>query len=469
MSTKLNPGHRPQLSTFNWRQFQANIRSVACILSVSITLALFLVVGASAQTITFESPAYTLGNINGQDGWSKTGPFDSAVSGNGGTAGFGAQSLRISNAVTSGSFGDMTFSRPLANEAGESSATNGGLSGGTRTRFFAVQFTLASAVPGAQQPGLAMSIAPDRGDGGRMSYLRFEDQATGIHVFFDDYQDLAPFGGANGDDANGCNAGGDDFTDIDIATLTRTPHVIKIVMTFIDGPRNDIVQIYIDGVLVKTGTSWEDYYRFCSEQIADNNTHTVDSLLMRTAGTAVPANAGFGYLFDNMTLVSSPTVVDDDGMATPTDCDAVDPALNTIQGAINASSGGDVIKVCPGTYSENLTLGKTLTILGAKAGVDARGRVAGAPNPAVESIITTANPLSLLDLNTGSADSIIDGFTFSGGGNTGVQGAIRSSTNPVDRVVIRNNHMVGFKDAAIWLSRSGIDMTISQNVMDGAL
>src|SRR5262245_46385645 len=61
---------------------------------------------AAAQTITFETPTYTLGNINGQNGWSKTGPFDHAVSSSNGTAGFGAQSFRVSNAITSGTFGD---------------------------------------------------------------------------------------------------------------------------------------------------------------------------------------------------------------------------------------------------------------------------------------------------------------------------------------------------------------------------
>ncbi len=261
---------------------------------------------AAAQTITFENPPYMPGNIHGQDGWMKTGSYDHAVDSSFGTAGFGAQSLRISNAITSGSFGDMTFSKPVVNEAGETSATNNGLSSGPRQGSYQVQFSLASVVPGAQQPGLLMSVSPDRGDGARMSYLRFEDLADGIHVYFDDYKDLAPFGGANGDDANGCNAGGDDFIETDIATLDRSvPHTIKFVMVFLNGPRNDFVQIFIDGVLKKTGTTWEDYFRYCAEQSADNNTHTVDSLLFRTAGVSA-ATSGAGFLIDNFTANSGP-------------------------------------------------------------------------------------------------------------------------------------------------------------------
>ncbi|MBK8561145.1 hypothetical protein [Candidatus Amarobacter glycogenicus] len=39
---------------------------------------------ADSATITFD--AYALGNINGQDGWSKTGPFDVEVVADGGEA-----------------------------------------------------------------------------------------------------------------------------------------------------------------------------------------------------------------------------------------------------------------------------------------------------------------------------------------------------------------------------------------------
>ena len=48
--------------------------------------------------------------------------------------------------------------------------------------------------------------------------------------------------------------------------------------------------------------------------------------------------------------------VDDDGRATPRNCDAQDAASPTIQGAVNASAAGDTIVVCPGTYSEQVTV-----------------------------------------------------------------------------------------------------------------
>ena len=75
-----------------------------------------------------EPPSYTPGDINGQNGWMKTGPYDVAVASVSSFPaaagyGFGAQALRVSNAVASGSFSDQTFSPGLSSAAGESAPT----------------------------------------------------------------------------------------------------------------------------------------------------------------------------------------------------------------------------------------------------------------------------------------------------------------------------------------------------------
>jgi len=251
---------------------------------------------ADSTSVTFESPTYTLGNINGQDGWSKTGPYDVAVIATSSLpAGFGAQSLRVSNAVTSGSFGDQTFSKSLVNEAGEASSTNNGMSGGTRQNHFEAEFSFASAST-TQQPGLSMSVSPDRGDGSRMSYLRFVDDVNGIDVYFDDVTSTSSPA---------------TFTEVQVANdLSRTStHTAKFVMDFVNGPSNDVVLIYIDGVLVKTGTSWENYYRFDTEALAEQTPRTADNLLIRVSGTPAPATAGSGFYVDNLSLLSSQVAV----------------------------------------------------------------------------------------------------------------------------------------------------------------
>jgi hypothetical protein len=116
-----------------------------------------------------------------------------------------------------------------------------------------------------------------------MSYLRFEDRADGIHVFFDDYSSGV-------------------FNETDIATIDRNPHTIKFVMDFVDGPSNDIVKIYIDGNLEITGTSWEQYF----VENEGGSSRTVDSLLIQVRGASTPANAGNGFLFDNFNVATSP-------------------------------------------------------------------------------------------------------------------------------------------------------------------
>ena len=62
--------------------------------------------------------------------------------------------------------------------------------------------------------------------------------------------------------------------------------------------------------------------------------------------------------------------VDDDGMASASDCDAGDPAFMTIQAAINDANTlpGDLVRVCPGTYIEDVLINKAgLRVIGSGA------------------------------------------------------------------------------------------------------
>lgn len=258
---------------------------------------------ADSATINFES-GYIDGSPDGQNGWNADGSagsgcalYDHAIVTNSGApASFGTKSLRVSNAVTSGCFGDQTYTTSLANEAGETHATNGGMSGGTRQNHYEVSWDIVST-KATQQPGLFVSFSPDRGDGARMSYLGVSDEAGGLDVLFYDVQQPGPC------TPSGCA----NFVGTTVATgLSRTSaHNLKLVIDFKDGPANDIVRAYVDGGLVATGTTWEDYFRYDPEASADQHTHTVDSLLIRTGGDPFPATAGFGYLIDNLNLTSS--------------------------------------------------------------------------------------------------------------------------------------------------------------------
>jgi len=387
---------------------------------------------ADSQSINFETTqGYAIGSIDTQNGWAGSGggaintSYDQAVDTNtSGDPNLGAQSFRLSNGTTSGSFGDWPFSPSLTDAAGDSDGVGHGngfvTDDSTLKKHFAVSLDVASATPGTLQPGLQFSVSPDRGDGARMSFLRFKDQADGMHIIFMDYQDTSPYGSV-GNPANGCTDPVDGFVTTDLGPFNSSvAHTVKLSMDFVNGPHDDIVQVFVDGNLVHTGTSWEDYYRWCTESqtVTDGvgATRPVDSLIFQArtgGGPCLPSCTGNGYLIDNLsyTADNSPATiaVDDDGMATPTNCDATNPTFATIQAAVNDASAGDIIKVCPGNYPEHVTVGKQLTLDGAQAGNDARTHTA-APDSDVDSIVGASDGAFQVEAN----NVTIDGFTVQG-------------------------------------------------------
>ena len=122
-----------------------------------------------------------------------------------------------------------------------------------------------------------------------MSWVQMLDTADGVDVNFNDV-----------------NASGD-FVQTNIAdNISRSvPHTIRLKMQFVDGAANDVVQVYLDGTLIHTGGSWEEYYR----QTESNPTRPVDSLMFRTGGTAVPATAGNGWYIDDVTTTTPASAV----------------------------------------------------------------------------------------------------------------------------------------------------------------
>ena len=149
--------------------------------------------------------------------------------------------------MTSGSFGDQTFSPGLATPASEAPGQT----------HFEASFQIGTALA-TEQPGLHLSVSPDDGNGARMSYLRFEDRADSVLLI----------------------------------NLKR-------------GPGNDDVKIFIDGKKAISGTTWEDYYRYDPEQLANGNqVPSISKLLFREGGVPSPLNLGNGFLVDGVTLSS---------------------------------------------------------------------------------------------------------------------------------------------------------------------
>jgi hypothetical protein len=78
----------------------------------------------------------------------------------------------------------------------------------------------------------------------------------------------------------------------------------------------------------------------------------------------------------------------------------------TIQSAIDAASPGDTIKVLPGIYTEQLTIGKSVTLVG----TGAQSTIIKAPTELEPHVLGIPN---IIEVSNG-ADVTIKGFTISG-------------------------------------------------------
>ena len=280
----------------------------------------------TADVVTFED--FTLGAIDGQHDWQATGALGSAASGACAVydhaiadpsllvapaylpARFGRRSLRISNAVTSGCYSDQTFSSRSADVArarrAVSTSTDGrteyALPGARLKNHFEAEWVVLSAEPTAWQPGLEVVASPARGDDHRMSWVQMADWADGLAIVFAERSDP--------------RAPGAFQRTIVARGLDRSrPHGIRLTMDFAEGQGNDVVRVYVDGVLRHVGTSWETYYHFDPNGRANFNgaTPAVNRLMFRTGsdthrgvpGDPAPGTRGRGFLIDRVRVTVS--------------------------------------------------------------------------------------------------------------------------------------------------------------------
>jgi len=248
------------------------MRRTLMVLATAVSMVLLVCGVAAADTVTttFEPPTFHLGTVDGQDGWHSAVPgdipalplgYDQAVVANSGAPpAFGSQSLRHSNAFNepTGEFFFQTYSRSTAIAAGEQLANT----------EFTAEFSFISTTPSSQQQGLNMTVSPDNGVGGRMSYVGLRDVADGIRVTVYDTPEVDG-----------------DFVPYDGGLLDRkVPHTIKFRMKLKPGPDNDLVRIYIDDRdLGQCFTTWENFYRTVPEPVP-----TTNSLQFRSAGGGGP-------------------------------------------------------------------------------------------------------------------------------------------------------------------------------------
>ena len=272
-------------------------KAIVGLFATLVSIALLPSGAALADTVStnFEPPGFTAGqSVNGQGGWKSAIPGDipslphgydqQVVANNGAPASFGDQSLRLSNAYSIGpengppEFHFQTYSKPTTDAAGEDLTDS----------VYTAQFSFIS-LSSQEQPRLQISVSPDMGEGGRMSFIGLNDtktdKADGIDVTFYD-----------------TNADGD-FVPYDLGILRRDkPHTIKFWMKLNPGPNNDLVRISIDGQdYGQCFTTWESFYRATHQDVP------ISDRLLFLVGNRDGDRLGLlggGYLFDNVTTTT---------------------------------------------------------------------------------------------------------------------------------------------------------------------
>lgn len=128
----------------------------------------------------------------------------------------------------------------------------------------------------------------------------------------------------------------------------------------------------------------------------------------------------------------------------------------SINGAIAAAQPGDTIKVGPGTYNENLTITKSITLEGPNVGID--------PNNGTgrddEAIINGGNSIAI---RPEASNIKIDGFTIT---STKEGFPIYTSETGVAGLTIQNN-IINNGVRAVTVTGTGTDVKISNNKIDG--
>jgi predicted outer membrane repeat protein len=106
-----------------------------------------------------------------------------------------------------------------------------------------------------------------------------------------------------------------------------------------------------------------------------------------------------------------------------------------VQEAIDAASSGETITICPGTYSGTITIGKSLTLIGAGDG----------DNPAVDTILQAAMHSTTVTILSGSGT--FQNLRITGGSSSGPGGGIfddsSSGTLTMTDCSVSNNTAAG--------------------------
>jgi hypothetical protein len=166
------------------------------------------------------------------------------------------------------------------------------------------------------------------------------------------------------------------------------------------------------------------------------------------------AAAVFGFFIVPTPASAATTlVVDNDAMASPTNCDASTPAYMTVSSAVADASAGDTIKVCDGMYMEQVTITtNSITLIS----VNTWGAKILAPPLMVD-------PKAIVRVN-GATGVTITGFEISGPG-AGTCGSLSYGIR-VDgggSATIQNDHITLIRDEPLSGCQNGVGIAVGRN------
>jgi len=151
-----------------------------------------------------------------------------------------------------------------------------------------------------------------------------------------------------------------------------------------------------------------------------------------------------------------------------------------IQEGIDAVAEDGTVSVAAGTYNEVVTIDKSLTLLGAKAGVDARTRTFNDESVLDGTGLTPVVGVGAFNILDGVSNVIIDGFEVcdyesanDGGGSAVLAYSYGGTqTQGLSNITIQNNylHDVGWNGVCVW-SNNGVvqdNFTIQFNLIEEA-
>ena len=368
---------------------------------------------AASNTQTFDDMA--LGAIaDGENGWKVAGPArDQAVVNVAGSN----NAFHISSDIVSGDFGGP-YSPALSAAAGESTVS--------AYQGQSIGFDLKAVSPTVDGSRLEVDFANAAGTD-RNNFLVIESTGSGLRIAVNEPTTAGDWA------VNNFSAFTGNRTLVSGIDQSVSHH-LEMRLTYVDGQNNDRIDIYLDGALIGTTTTFENYRDF-STDLAPNPAHATniaanltDRVLFRTGDAGQPHDGpgglNQGFNIDNVTTAvynnSSTTGNDGANVITGNSGDNVITGLggaDTLHGGggndtLIGGLGNDTITGDAGDDVVQYTLGDGVDIIDGGAGTDTLAVSGTAGNDTIHVSLNGSGVISSVE---GMSPTNVERYTVDGG------------------------------------------------------